>query len=333
MRGDIVDKSIFYNFDKTLSHNKLFNWIIGARGIGKTFNSLETAVRRYKKGKGQFIYLRRYKEEIKPNKMENLFLPLEREGAVERVTYNAGCFYLGDDIEPCGYAFALSSTEKSMALPDVSLIIFDEFLIEKGYKRYLDDEVDAFLNFYETVARMRDVTVLFLSNAVSFYNPYFVYFDLTTPFNSDIRKKGEHLIHLVSSEKFSDVKKKTRFYSVIDNTRYAEYSVENKPLYDYNKKQVGRKTNRAINMFNIKVESGIYGFWANFADQLFYISNNYNENVVTYTLHTSVHDNDDILLKGSNYHMKLFKDVFYKGLLYFESTKIQMVFSDIVKKF
>lgn len=329
----MANDSIYFDVDRTLSHNKLFNWVIGARGIGKTFNSLECAIRRYKKGKGQFVYLRRFKDEIKNGKMEKLFLPLEREGVVEHVDYNGGAFYLKDELEPCGYAFGLSSTEKSMALPDVSLIIFDEFLIEKGYKKYLDDEVDAFLNFYETVARMRDVTVLFLSNAVSFYNPYFVYFDLTTPFNSEFKKTGEHLIQLVSSEKFSDVKKQTRFYDIIGNTRYAEYSVENKPLYDYNKKQVGRKTNKAINLFNIKTEQGVYGFWSDFADQLFYISNDYDEKIVTYSLHTSVHDNDDILLKGNNYHMKLFKDVFYKGILYFESSKIQMVFSDIVKKF
>jgi len=329
----MANDNIFFDADRTLSHNRLFNWVIGARGVGKTFNSLEYAIRRYKKGKGQFIYLRRFKEEIKNTKMEKLFSPLEREGVVEHVDYNNGAFYLKEELEPCGYAFGLSSTEKSMALPDVSLIIFDEFLIEKGYKRYLNDEVETFLNFYETVARMRDVPVLFLSNAVSFYNPYFVYFDLTTPFNSEFKKKGEHLVQLVKSEKYSEVKKQTRFYDIIGDTRYAEYSVENKPLYDYNRKQVGRKSNRAINLFNIKTEQGVYGFWSDFANQLFYISNDYDEKIVTYSLHTSVHDNDDILLKGNNYHMKLFKDVFYKGLLYFESAKIQMVFSDIVKKF
>lgn len=329
----MANNNIFFDADRTLSHNRLFNWVIGARGVGKTFNSLEYAIRRYKKGKGQFIYLRRFKEEIKNTKMEKLFSPLEREGVVEHVDYNNGAFYLKEELEPCGYAFGLSSTEKSMALPDVSLIIFDEFLIEKGYKRYLNDEVETFLNFYETVARMRDVPVLFLSNAVSFYNPYFVYFDLTTPFNSEFKKKGEHLVQLVKSEKYSEVKKQTRFYDIIGDTRYAEYSVENKPLYDYNRKQVGRKSNKAINLFNIKTEQGVYGFWSDFANQLFYISNDYDEKIVTYSLHTSVHDNDDILLKGNNYHMKLFKDVFYKGLLYFESAKIQMVFSDIVKKF
>ncbi len=329
----MANDNIFFDADRTLSHNRLFNWVIGARGVGKTFNSLEYAIRRYKKGKGQFIYLRRFKEEIKNTKMEKLFSPLEREGVVEHVDYNNGAFYLKDELEPCGYAFGLSSTEKSMALPDVSLIIFDEFLIEKGYKRYLNDEVETFLNFYETVARMRDVPVLFLSNAVSFYNPYFVYFDLTTPFNSEFKKKGEHLVQLVKSEKYTEVKKQTRFYDIIGDTRYAEYSVENKPLYDYNRKQVGRKSNKAINLFNIKTEQGVYGFWSDFANQLFYISNDYDEKIVTYSLHTSVHDNDDILLKGNNYHMKLFKDVFYKGLLYFESAKIQMVFSDIVKKF
>ena len=68
----------------------------------------------------------------------------------------------------------------------------DEFLIEKSHFRYLPDEVGAFLNLYETVARPGsghcDVTCFFMANAISWTNPYFLYFDVLKPMKKDKNK-------------------------------------------------------------------------------------------------------------------------------------------------
>ena len=84
----------------------------------------------------------------------------------------------------CGFVLPLSVANilKSTSFNKVSTIIFDEFIIDKGCYRYLANEVEQFLDMVETIARLRDVRVLFLGNAISVTNPYFTYFNLTLPY-------------------------------------------------------------------------------------------------------------------------------------------------------
>ena len=54
---------------------------------------------------------------------------------------------------------------KGSNFPNVTTLIFDEFIIEEGQKKYyLHNEVFVFLNLIETIARMRDVRVFLLGN-------------------------------------------------------------------------------------------------------------------------------------------------------------------------
>ena len=60
-------------------------------------------------------------------------------------------------------------------------------LLKNGQKKYyLKNEVFTFLNLLETIGRMRDIRVFLLANSVTITNPYFLYFDLKLPYNSDI---------------------------------------------------------------------------------------------------------------------------------------------------
>ena len=47
------------------SYNKFLNFIIGGRGIGKTYGFKKDCISRYKKKGKQFLYLRRYKTDLK----------------------------------------------------------------------------------------------------------------------------------------------------------------------------------------------------------------------------------------------------------------------------
>lgn len=56
---------MYWDINKSLSYNALFNFIIGARGVGKSYGAKKLAIQNFlKKGK-QFVYVRRYKEELK----------------------------------------------------------------------------------------------------------------------------------------------------------------------------------------------------------------------------------------------------------------------------
>ena len=58
----------YWKIDRIKSHDRLFNFVIGGRGIGKTYACKHEGIKRYLASGEQFIYLRRYKEEIKPLK-------------------------------------------------------------------------------------------------------------------------------------------------------------------------------------------------------------------------------------------------------------------------
>lgn len=125
------------------------------------------------------------------------------------------------DNEVCGFGMTLSTAQdlKSSNYPNVSTIIFDEFIIEEGQKKYyLHNEVFVFLNLIETIARMRDIRVFLLGNPANiFTNPYFIYFNLTLPYNNDIKtfKDGLILLQYMKNEEYRNAKLNTRFGKLI----------------------------------------------------------------------------------------------------------------------
>ena len=60
-----IDTSIFYDGNRILTHNCLFNFIVGSRGNGKTFWFKKWAIEDFLKNEGQFIYVRRNTKEAK----------------------------------------------------------------------------------------------------------------------------------------------------------------------------------------------------------------------------------------------------------------------------
>lgn len=56
---------MWYNPHELLSHNCLFNFVVGNRGAGKTYGvAKKWAIKTFLKTGKQFIYLRRYKTEL-----------------------------------------------------------------------------------------------------------------------------------------------------------------------------------------------------------------------------------------------------------------------------
>ena len=179
----------YWDISKTLSYNCLFNFIYGIRGAGKTYTGLQHYVKRYLRTGRRFMYLRRTEEELKnlaTRKDGRLFNHVQKEFPGHALWAESNILHI--DKEICGYAQALSTARKlkSDALDNVDTILFDEFVIDKGFQTYLPDEVTAFLELYETIARPGsrdyDVTCMFWGNAVTSANPYMDYFKLELPY-------------------------------------------------------------------------------------------------------------------------------------------------------
>lgn len=225
---------MWYDINQTLSYNCLFNFIVGQRGVGKTYACKRKAIKNFLNKGDQFVYLRRYDTELKAGQLENFFSDIQCEFPDTEFAYQSGKFYIDDHV--AGYAIPLSKSAqyKSVPFPQVSMIIFDEFIIDQGLIRYLPNEVITFNEMYSTIARLRDVIVMFLSNAITFTNPYFLFFDLKLQQGQSIVRKGDILLQLVDNIDYQQKASSTRFGKIIAGTDYGRYAIQNEFLRDTN---------------------------------------------------------------------------------------------------
>lgn len=185
------EKSKFYSLTKILNKKADYNIIFGERSNGKTYAALLYGLKRFVATGEQFAYIRRWREDLRGKRAENLFSNHVANGAIEEITngecnaifYLSGKWYLAKyDAEkkkyypqntPFCYGFCLSEQEheKSSSYPNVTTIIFDEFLTRRYY---LPDEFMLFMNLLSTIIRQRDnVKVFMLGNTINKYCPYF----------------------------------------------------------------------------------------------------------------------------------------------------------------
>jgi len=185
--------SKYYNLDNILLKDADYNIIFGERSNGKTFALLKYSIQKFVNSKytEQTAIIRRWKEDIRGKRAETIydavlstgFLTEITKGKYNEIYYFNGKYYLSNWDEklkkhvpynrPLAYTFALSEMEhdKSTSYPDVTTIIFDEFLTRRYY---LPDEFMLFLNTLSTIIRQRNnVKIFMLGNTVNKYNPYF----------------------------------------------------------------------------------------------------------------------------------------------------------------
>lgn len=276
--------NIFYNPKRLLSYNSLFNFCLGARGVGKTFGFKDYCISNCIKKNRKFIYLRRYKTEIKSNKMKSFFNDINFKYENKLSCENNQFYYEKQHI---GQAMSLSTyvSNKSIILNDYDYVIFDEFIIDKGTYHYLSREVETFLEFYNTIARldsngyMRDVKVFFLANSISSVNPYFAYWKINLPLSfTGIKRINEQLVLEINSNKaYTDKMKKTKFYKIIEGTQYSEYAFENKFLRD-NEEFIEKKPTTAKYFFTLSYNGKDYGVFQDIAKTgNIYISEKYDK--------------------------------------------------------
>ncbi len=178
----IYNEEGWVNWDYILNQNAVFISVVGARGTGKTYGLFKKLTSEKKK----FIYLRRLKSQLdqcakqegNPFKKLNIdfnrnILPYPSGGIVSfRENEKTG------DIVSVGVALSVVANIRGIDFSDYDYIVFDEFIASTG-ERPIKNEFSAFLNFYETVNRNRElegkqaVKCIMLGNANTLINPYF----------------------------------------------------------------------------------------------------------------------------------------------------------------
>lgn len=265
---------MWYDINTTLSYNALINMVVGGRGVGKTYALKKKALQNYQFKKEKFVYVRRYANEMQMVQ-KTLFNDINLSGEFGMVEFEEGCFWIGEDL--IGYAIPLSVAHKmkSSSYPDVSLIIFDEFIINPSLRAtYLKDEVTLFLDLAETIIRMRDnVRIFLLANSLSIINPYTIYFGLEKQ-EGNIRRTADKLVLmqiLETDPEFVEAKQKTKLGRLIKDSEYGAMSLNNQFILDSDM-FIEKRTPRSRYYLTFRVDKTNYGVWYDLDTAIMYIS-------------------------------------------------------------
>ena len=314
-------------------------FVIGERGCGKTFNAKVAMLKKFLKTGEQFIYLRRYKTELDTSlatfwndlQSHDYFKDHNLKVKKSKLLTEFTC-----DGKVCGYAVPLSTSNilKSTAFPNVKTIVFDEFILDNGTYRYLKNEVTMMLDIIETVGRLRDIQVIFLGNALTITNPYFAYFDLDLPYNSEFRtfKDGLIVVNYIKNMPYREAKKQSRFGKLIDNTEYGRYAIDNEMLRD-NTHFIEKKPNDSIFWGVLVINGNNVGIWQGKNGYL-YLSPKYDPNTVhKFACDFNDHTEQTIFLNAKdNYYLRLCVTAYKQGILKFENQKIKNITIPLLNK-
>lgn len=235
-------KTGFYRLDELLKESPDIAMAFGQRGNGKTFAVLKYCLEQYKKTSKEFVYIRRWADDVKTANMQLLFGPLDETvkkifGDNYTIKYWQKKFFLFDEESEertiIGHVIALTEShhQKSVSYPNVGTIFFDEFIQQSG-ERIIPSETQKWESILSTIIRFRqDVKVFMMANTVSKFTQYFSYYHI--PINSmsqgdiivrdfpNASKSGKLRVVCEYCEKAEGIAKETSKY-IIDSNMITE---------------------------------------------------------------------------------------------------------------
>lgn len=365
---------MYWNIRETLTYNRLINVIVGNRGGGKTYGSkeygidtfindskmlemkyIEDGIENFIKYRQQFGYIRRFKEDLQKS-FPTLFDDIKHNYPDYEFKVQGSKAYIRlkptdekekwkeEDIACHGFTLSTANNLKSISFPYITLLIYDEFILEKGLQNYLPNEPEKLLNLYETIARPGTshprVRLFMLANAITISNPYFLYWDLKMPKKKD--KNGKYiwlhktlpiLVEDVRNEDFIDKKKNTEFGTLVSNTSFGAFSIDNKFLLD-DDKFIEKKGPKSKYYFTFTYKDQQFGVWADFNEGKLWVSKDVDPSfLLNYSLTLKDHTPNTLLIntRGKRGQFKVFIEAYKNGCVRFESINIKNITYEVIK--
>ena len=352
--GNVFKKGTasFYDYGPLLSRNATYNVVIGPRGDGKSYGAKWRVMKNAVEKDEQFILIRRFKTELAGR--STFFDDIHRNFATK---YPGFSFRVNGERaeilrpgavtdkgkerwETIGYFFALSQAQakKSIAFPNVTTIIFDEFIIDKGALHYLPNEVKAFHDFYITVDRYQERTkVFFISNTVSIMNPYFIEWQIKPASDVEWIMKGEGdakgfvCCHFIRDHAFSKEVKSTRMGQFIAGTEYSDYAVDGVFL-DNGMELLKSKPANARYYATIETSTGIFSWWIDHDLGQFYVQEKRPKQEMIWTLVPEKMTESKVFILPSDKSLQQLRSAFSRGRLFFSSAQARNAFVGVMKR-
>ncbi|WCR32948.1 DNA encapsidation ATPase [Bacillus phage BC-5] len=326
-------KDLYYNPQQMLSYNRIMNFVIGARGIGKTYSMKKYVINRFLKTGAQFIYLRMYKTDLK--KVSQLFNDVQQEFPDTKLEVKGREFYINGQL--AGWAVPISAWQsfKGGSYPNVETIVFDEFIREKDTVGYPPNVVESLLNICDTVIRNRDnFRCVCLSNSVSVVNPYFLYYNILPDVEKHFNKYKHCVVEIPKTPDFKEERKKTKFGAMISELDYGRMSLDNEFTHDTDT-FVMKRAKSSIHFCNIVYRGFTMGMWVDTKSDFMFLSQDYDpSSKKTFALTKEDMSENRVLINNyrNEYHLDKLVRAFKKGLLMFDNQIIRQTGYDMFKK-
>lgn len=333
-------KSKYYSPKLLFSHNSLISFVMSNRGGGKTYAGKTYMIENYKKTGKQSVYVRRTVEELKKAKKTFFNSMLEKYKDDEfKVEGNIG--YINGEVLVYFIALSTSITDKSIEVPKVNFIMFDEYIIPmKSYVRYVPDEAFTFLEMINTIGRDRDdYRVYICGNSISYVNPLFTYFNIEPDSSKQFQKFKNNMIclELYTNELYQEEIMNTKFGRLIEGTSYCDYAVYNnvyEDTEDFIHPRDGKEY-RFISAF--KTNDYEIGVWLDVTKNVFFCDNKVDPSSKNkYTLRNTESEKGYKNIssdRNTSWRVRDVKTRFINGELYFINQEVKRFFQNEVIRF
>lgn len=273
---------LYYNWNAILSKNRLFNFVVGIRGGGKTYGATKFLINSFLKRGKKTIWLRRQATELNSIFTRGFFKEIAINGEFPEYDFKVQ----SSQVDGISYGYirehkdknewkqmclfmplSIALKQKSTFMLEYDYIFFDEFLIDPRHSNltYLNgwNEPLIFLEFFESVNRTRDdVRAFFIGNALSSVNPYFDFFQIKFNKNKEWLLTEDVAVHNYKNETFKRFKTSTRWGRFLERTQYGKYNLDNEFINE-NEDFIAEPPKNSYLMFNVRYMKNIYGIYAN----------------------------------------------------------------------
>lgn len=314
------------------------NIVVGARSIGKTYCFKKYAIKREMYGKGEFAFLRdndSARQKLTMNNGGKFFADVKREFNKE---FNGEI--KGDTItingRVGGYIMASSVFQnyKGNSFENVTTIIYDEFINEKGRARNAYQGYE-FINMLFTIARTRKVKIILLANALDRGNEIFdlLGIKINQGFGFYINREKSVICHYCDNNpEFNKMRDESVIGKLIKGTVYEENLFNNKFTDDecefFDKRP--EKLRLYMIMHNQYNSARVYiGM-----DGLFYVTGDFNPEThagVRYV--NNIEDVNTRLSLVPKYVLDVLTNGYNKGQFRFENANLKKIFINFIKKY
>lgn len=331
----------YYDGNKLLMQARPFCFCVGSRSAGKSFYFKKRLISEFLKTGNQFIYVRRYKTDL-DLVLPTFFDDVQHKFPKDELEVRKNEFYINGELAGWAIPVSLFTKYKSVNFNHVRYIMFDEFLPEDGRyiggkgKPYLEPELC--FSFYQSVARgynkpiREEVQFIFIANAVTRLNPYFIYFGIDRYLVEDIKflKKDSFALEITQNSEVNEEIKQSRFGLAINGTSYGEYAINN-GFYLDNSNFIENPDKDMKYSFNFIIDGNMYSVWNKVYEDVLYVSDKVDrQHPRCYAITNADHSTNTIGYEGIKYQIPVMKMLYSYGGVRFRNHRSKYAFEILI---